>query len=91
MALVVGFSLPACREKVSGAQCDALITRYAELVVRGKMPDAPAQVVLDAQKTVRAEAAGDESFRNCTTEIGPKEFNCAMAAKTPEAVEKCIE
>jgi hypothetical protein len=83
--------LPACREKVSTAQCDALITRYAELVVRGKMPDAPADVVRDAQKTVREEAAGDESFRNCTTEIGPKEFNCAMAAKTPEAVEKCIE
>jgi len=90
--VVLGLAfLPACRQKVSAAQCEALITRYAELVVRDTMPGAPAQVVGEAQKRVREEAAGDENFRNCTTEIGPKEFNCAMAAKTPDAVEKCLE
>ena len=83
--------LASCREKVSPAQCDALVARYAELVVRDRMPEAPADVVSDAQKHVREEAVGDEGFRNCTTEVGPKEFGCAMAATTPDAVEKCLE
>jgi hypothetical protein len=82
---------PGCRQKVSQAQCDALVVRYAELVVRDKMPDAPDEVVQAQQKRVREEAAGDEGFRNCTTEIGPREFDCAMAAATPDAVEKCLE
>jgi hypothetical protein len=83
--------LPACRQKVSAAQCEALVARYAELVVREKMPDAPLEIVRAEQKRVRDEASGDEGFRNCTTEVGPREFDCAMAAETPDVVEKCLE
>jgi hypothetical protein len=80
-----------CREKVSAAQCEALVDRYAELVVLDKMPDAPQELVRQEQKLVRDQASADEGFRNCTTEVGPKEFACAMAAKTPDAIEKCLE
>jgi hypothetical protein len=90
LALAV-WLLPGCREKVTAAQCEALVDRYAEVVVLNKMPGAPAEVVKRAQKLVREEANGDEGFRNCTTEVGPKEFACAMSAVTPEAIEKCLE
>jgi len=55
------------------------------------MPEAPEDVVRSEQKRVREEATGDEGFRNCTTEVGPGEFACAMAAATPDAIEKCLE
>jgi hypothetical protein len=82
---------PACTEKVTAAQCDTLIARYAELVVHEKMPTAPIEEVRAEQKRVRQESAGDENFRNCTTEVRPTEFECAMAAQTPDAIEKCLE
>lgn len=83
--------LSGCREKINATQCEALVDRYAELVVLDKMPDAPQEVVRKEQKVVRDQANADEGFRNCTTEVGPKEFACAMAAKTPDAIEKCLE
>ena len=89
--LALGLGLAGCRERATAAQCEALVDRYAELVVLDKMPGASADVVQQEQKVVRAEATGDEGFRNCTTEVGPKEYACAMAAKTPEAMEKCLE
>jgi hypothetical protein len=85
------FGAPACRQKVTRAQCDELVSRYAELVIRDKMPNAPQDLVKEQQGRVREEARGDEGFRNCTTEVGPREFECAMSAATPEAIEKCLE
>jgi hypothetical protein len=83
--------LSACREKVTPAQCDALVARYAELVVREKMPTAGVEEVRAEQKRVRVESAGDENFRNCPTEVRPSEYECAMSAATPTAIEKCLE
>ncbi len=83
--------VPGCRQKITSAQCDALVGRYAELVVRDQMPEAATEIVRSEQRRVREEAAGDEGFRNCTTEVGPREFECAMAAPTPDAIEKCLE
>jgi hypothetical protein len=80
-----------CREKVTAAQCEALIGRYAELVVRDKMPGASDEIIKGELKTVREEAKSEDAFHNCTTEVGPKEYACAMAAATPDAVEKCLE
>jgi hypothetical protein len=92
LAAAFGFLLaPACQGKVTAAQCDTLVARYAELVVREKMPSAPSEEVQAEQKRVRQEAVGDENFRNCTTEVRPSEYACAMAAGTPDAIEKCLE
>jgi hypothetical protein len=92
LATAFGLALmPACQGKVTAAQCDTLVARYAELVVREKLPSAPADEVRAEQKRVRQEAVGDENFRNCTTEVRPSEYECAMAAETPDAIEKCLE
>jgi hypothetical protein len=94
VVLVLGTAaagMAGCRQKVTAAQCEALVSRYAELVVRDKMPGASQDIVRTEQKRIREEANGDEGFRNCTTEVGPKEYDCAMSAPTPDAVEKCLE
>jgi hypothetical protein len=82
---------PACKPRVTSAQCDELIARYATLVVREKIPEAGAAMIEAEQKHERDQAAHEDAFRNCTTEVQPTEFQCAMAAKNADAFEKCLE
>lgn len=83
--------LPSCRPKVTAAQCDALVDRYAQLVVTEKMPDAGADTIKAEQERERGEARGDDAFKNCTSEVSRTEFDCAMRAPTADALEKCLE
>jgi hypothetical protein len=83
--------MPACRKNVTPAQCDTLVARYAELVVREKMPSASLEQIRAEQKRVREESAGDENFRSCATEVRASEYQCAMSAESSSAIEKCLE
>jgi hypothetical protein len=90
MALAV-VATAACKPKASATQCDQLIDRYAVLVVTEKLPDAsPAQIEAEQQRE-RSEARGDDSFKNCSSEVSQAEFACAMRAQTVDAFEKCLE
>jgi hypothetical protein len=80
-----------CKGRVDRAQCDQLLGRFAELVVKEKMPGAAPDTVLAEQARERAEAASDDSFKNCPTELRIEDYRCAMAATTAEALLKCLE
>jgi hypothetical protein len=88
---LAGLSLGGCKGRVDRAQCDQLVGRFAELVVKEKMPGAAPGTVLTEQARERAEAANDDSFRNCPTELRIEDYRCAMAATTAEAFLKCLE
>ncbi len=88
LALSAGSS---CKERVSKAQCDELLGRFAELVVKEKHPAAPPETVRAEQAREREEAARDDNFKNCTTELRVEEYRCAMAATTAEGLIKCLE
>ncbi|HLK41450.1 MAG TPA: hypothetical protein VKU41_32095 [Polyangiaceae bacterium] len=90
-AAVVIALVPACKPKASPSQCDALIARYAQLVVTEEFPDASADQVRLEQERERSEARGDDVFKNCSSEVSQTEFGCAMGAATPDAFEKCLE
>jgi hypothetical protein len=89
-------SLPAlgivtsCKRKVSEKQCDELLDRFAEMVVKERFPDAGPEVVAAERLRERTEAKGDE-LRNCTSEVQADEHACAMKAKSSEALIKCLE
>lgn len=89
--LLATAALPGCKPKIAQPQCDALIDRYARLVVTEKMPDAGPETIKAEQDRERGEARGDDSFKNCTSEVSRDEFDCAMHAPTADAVEKCLE
>ncbi len=88
-ALVAGLS--ACRPKASAAECEQLVDRYAGLVVTARDPDASAAQIESERQREKREARGDDAFKNCSSEVGRVEFECAMHAVTPEAFEKCLE
>jgi len=81
----------SCRPKANPAQCDLLIDRYSRLVVAEKYPDATDAVFSAERERERAEARGDDAFKNCASEVSRAEFDCAMRAQSADALEKCLE
>jgi hypothetical protein len=80
-----------CKERVTQEQCDALLDRFAGLVVKEKMPGASHEVLEAERLRERGEAARDDSFKNCATELRAPEYRCAMAAMSSETLIKCLE
>ena len=83
-------TLTSCRRKVSEKQCDELVDRFAELVVKERFPDAGPEVIDAERLRERGEAKGDE-LKNCTSQVQADEHKCAMTAKSSEALIKCLE
>ena len=91
-AVAIGaLAMIGCKKKVTPAECDAIVDHYAELVVREKMPDASAETIATERAREKSEAHGDDAFKNCASEIEPADYDCAMKATTPDALEKCLE
>jgi hypothetical protein len=84
-------STVSCRKKVSQQQCDELLDRFSELVVKERMPDAGAEALAAERVRERSEAKGDDAFKNCTSEVQVGEHACAMKAASSEALIKCLE
>jgi hypothetical protein len=92
--VVVGISAlsaGACRPKVTSVECETLLDRYAQLVVTETYPDASADRISVEEQRERGEARGDDAFKNCSSEVSPSEFECAMKANSADALEKCLE
>ncbi len=89
---VLALALPCgCKKKVNDAQCGELLDRYASLVVKEKLKDAPPEKIKEEQARERDEAQRDDDFKNCTTELSMDDYGCAMKAQTSDALEKCLE
>jgi hypothetical protein len=80
-----------CKPKATGAQCDQLLERYAELVVTEHFGDASTEQIKTEREREKSEARGDDAFKNCSSEVSQAEFDCAMHATSADAVEKCLE
>lgn len=84
-------ALVACRKVATQQQCDAIVDRYVDLSVRAEAPDAGPAELSAIKAKVRQMAEADEDFRSCTTHVEVGQYECAMKAATPEAIEKCLE
>lgn len=84
-------STVSCRKKVSQQQCDELLDRFSELVVKERMPDAGAETLATERVRERGEAKTDDAFKNCTSQVQVAEHACAMKAASSEALIKCLE
>jgi hypothetical protein len=89
--LATAFGATSCRKKVNQKQCDELLDRFSELVVKERMPDAGAEALAAERTRERSEAKSDDAFKNCTSEVQADEHACAMKAQTSEALIKCLE
>jgi hypothetical protein len=85
------FLLPGCKAKATSSECDALLDRYAALMVTETLPDAGPDRIKAEQEHAKTEARGDDAFKNCSSEVSRPELDCAMHAATTSAIEKCLE
>ncbi len=81
----------ACNKKATPAQCDRLVERYAELVVREQFPDASAREIELERDRERSAAHADVAFKDCPSLVEARSYECAMRATTPDALEHCLE
>jgi hypothetical protein len=89
--VTAALAFTACRPKVTASQCDELLDRYAQLVVTERFPDASPEQIKSERERERGEARGDDAFKNCSSEVSHAEFDCAMRARSADALEKCLE
>jgi hypothetical protein len=83
--------LVSCKRKVTRQECDALVDRFAYLVVTEREKEARPEQIQAEQARERAEARSDDAFRNCTSEIAREDYACAMRADTSDAIIRCLE
>ncbi len=90
LAVVASMTI-GCKPKATPSECDALVERYASLVVKEAFPDAGADRIRAEQEREKSEARGDDAFKNCSSEVSRAEMECAMHAASASALEKCLE
>jgi hypothetical protein len=90
VALAAVLALAGCRKKASSTECDQLIEKYAELVVKENFPDAGPEDIATERAREKSEAKTDE-LKNCTSQVQENELACAMKATTSNGVIKCLE
>src|ERR1700677_2895240 len=89
--IALGPLTAGCKKKVTQAQCEELLDRYATLVVQEKMKDASPEQLKAEQARERDAARSDDDFKNCTAELSTEDYACAIKAATADALEKCLE
>lgn len=92
LACAAPLLLCACGKPLSEDDCEALLNRYTELLIRADDPDAPAQHISELQQQARELAHNDPKyeFDRCSDEVSRKGFECAMRAPSVDEMERCL-
>jgi hypothetical protein len=89
--LAAALAIGGCGRRATSAECDALLDRYVELLVRQEDPGAKESEIAQAKSAARAKAAVNPAFLRCTREVRQKDVACALAAPNADELEKCME
>ena len=89
LALVL---LASCKPRITQKECDALLDRYAELLVTENAPAAttPPEVFAEAKAQVKEAAQANAVVKSCD-EVRRPAFICAISASTTDEFERCLE
>lgn len=88
--MVALLGLSGCGKPLDQAECDALLERYTELLVRSDRPDTTEAELLKLKAAARARAAEDRAFKQCSSRVSRRAFECAMAADHVDRLEQCL-
>jgi hypothetical protein len=83
-------TLPGCDQPVSKDECERLLDRYVELLLRGDRPDAGSEELGRVQKEAREKAGQDPAFKSCTSEVSRRQYECAIKAENADRLEQCL-
>jgi hypothetical protein len=79
-----------CARQLEAHECQLLLDRYVELLLRDDRPKASAGELLRVQQEARRKAAQDPAFGECQGRVSRRSFDCAMAAGDANRLEQCL-
>jgi hypothetical protein len=92
LSVAGAFLLAACQKPLSDTECERLLYRYTEMLVREEQPSATPEEIAHAVEQARRAAAEDPRFEmaECPQRVPRRQFECAMNAPSVDAVERCL-
>lgn len=79
-----------CGKPLSQEECNRLLDHYTDKQIDQARPSTGpgerARLLMEA----REKAAIDPAFATCSEEVSRSQFECAMAAGTADAIERCL-
>jgi hypothetical protein len=92
LALTTALVLAGCRRgaPVTGEECDRLLDRYVELLLRQDDPKVGAAEINRHQVETRIRATSNGPFLRCRREVSREQMDCALAAYNPDEIERCM-
>lgn len=82
--------LVGCGRRLEPSECELLLDRYVELLLRDDRPKASAGEVLRLQQEARKKATQDPAFGECSGRVTRRGFECAMEAQDANRLEQCL-
>jgi hypothetical protein len=89
---VVALLTVGCSKPLAENECLALLDRYTELLVKEEDPKATPQEIAHDQEAARTAAQTEPRFEFalCAKKVKRHGFECAMAAPSVDAIERCL-
>lgn len=82
--------LSSCGKRLEPGECGKLLDHYVELLLRDDRPKSSAGEILRLQQEARKKAESDPAFRECSSRVSRRKFECAMEAQDANRLEQCL-
>lgn len=92
LSVAISLLALACQSGRTPEQCELLLDRYTELLVKQENPKVGDLELRARKEAARRLAATDPSFEfaSCQARVSRRQYECAMAAPTVDTVERCL-
>lgn len=82
----------SCGRALDEPECNRLLDRYTEALVREETPGVTPEIVAREQEEARALARRDPRFEfsACPARISRRSYECAMKAGSVDEIERCL-
>jgi hypothetical protein len=89
-APLLALALLGCRQPLTVTECESLLQRYTELLVRSDRADASEAELQRLKAAALSRARGEAAFRQCPKAVSRRAYDCAMAADHVDRMEQCL-
>lgn len=92
IALLSLLALAGCKRgaKPTKDECDRLLDRYTEALLRADGHKPSPQEVEKAAGVARERAATHAAFQRCTSDVSRESMDCAQKAYSADEIERCL-
>lgn len=92
LAIGALFGAPACNlgPALTEPECERLLEHYTDKQIDQARPSTPPGVRARLIQDALVRAATDPVFLECSRKVSRSQYECAMAAGTADAVERCL-